>query len=39
MIPILELLILTFFMISSELFDKAVNTIKKAHELMSVGIL
>ena len=38
-IPILDEFILTFFIINSELSDKIVNTIKKALELISEGIL
>ena len=38
-IPILEGLIFTFLIISSDFSDKAVRTIKKALELISEGIL
>ena len=37
--PVLDLLILTFFIIILEFFDKEVKTIKKAAELISPGIL
>ena len=38
-IPILEGFMLTFLIINLEFFDKIVSTIKKAHELISDGIL
>ena len=38
-IPILDGFILTFLIINLEFFDKIVSTMKKAHELMSDGIL
>ena len=37
--PILDGLILTFFILIFELFANTVRTIKKAAELMSEGIL
>ena len=38
-IPTLEGFMLTFFIFNLEFFDKIVSTMKKAHELMSDGIL
>tara|TARA_A100001015_G_scaffold259337_1_gene303216 strand:- start:926 stop:1045 length:120 start_codon:yes stop_codon:yes gene_type:complete len=39
MTPVRDGLMLTFFIFSFELFDRAVKTIKNALELISEGIL